>query len=144
MGIDAEIYVEGVATPEQMARATEMLIEICPEPEWFERDGRKARAPIIEKDWGYGPRIEINTLQRYWGPGYERGDWPTLYTMIRIMGVVFERPVFYGGDTSDWGIECTPEFLEEQWKHQLCPDYNRYHERSRGYNALNGKPKETP
>jgi hypothetical protein len=140
MGVDAIIYVEGVAMPEQLSRANEMMLEICPE-DWWTRpahDGGPPVIPVAVDKWEE-ERISVNTLYRYYGPGYERGNWSHLYTMIRIMGAVFERPVFYGGDTSDYGEECTPEMLEELWQWQLGPHYNDYGNHIRAFNARNAK-----
>lgn len=42
--------------------------------------------------------LVLNTWQRFYGPGYERGDWPTIRRQIDYMRETFDRPVFYHGD----------------------------------------------
>jgi hypothetical protein len=37
--------------------------------------------------------------------------------------------VFYGGDSSDDGLECTEDLLAEYWAHFLGPNGNDYHAR---------------
>jgi hypothetical protein len=46
--------------------------------------------------------LAVNMSRRYWGPGYERGDWPVIhYTILWIQTVLDAREVWYGGDTGE-------------------------------------------
>ena len=79
------------------------------------------------EEWFASPRVNVCTMSRYYGPGYERGPWPDIYGAIRTLQAAFpEAKVFYGGDTSDDGIECTGEYLAEIWEHFLGPHGNDY------------------
>jgi hypothetical protein len=45
--------------------------------------------------------LSVSNWQRYYGPGYERGDlWSILKAIYLIRGEV-NGPVWYGGDTTD-------------------------------------------
>lgn len=124
MGVDVNLYAEADPSPEELATAEEFFTA---------RSnigyGAEANLVIEDMEWFSRPRVTVDTMARYYGPGYERGPWPDIYGAIRTLQAAFpEAKVFYGGDTSDDGIECTDEYLAEIWEHFLGPhgdDYRR-------------------
>jgi hypothetical protein len=125
MGVDVTLYAEGEITDEEITAATEYLKARC----WI-ADDYDGKWPLLSResyDWFPAPRVELSNNQRYYGPGYERGDWPGIYGAIRLMQAAFpDRKVFYGGDSSDVGEECTEEFLAAMWEHFLGPHGDDY------------------
>lgn len=71
-----------------------------------------------------GTVVCFDTMERYYGPEYPRGNWPVIYAEIRELQARFPgAPVYYGDDHRDLeeslGDECTPAFLESIWQHYL-------------------------
>lgn len=69
------------------------------------------RWPDLEFD-PYEPvqTVELNTGWRYYGPGYERGDWPAIREVGDWFATVIggRGEVRYGGDTADEWDALTP------------------------------------
>ena len=128
MGLDAQIYVEVDEKPDdetwkELNRFIDLRVGIA--AEW---DAEVLS--YLPKVGEHGPRIILNTLSRYYGPGYERGDWPLLFGAITVMQRVFSsHQVFYGSDSSDAGEACEPEMLVNLWNHFLSADGAKYRER---------------
>lgn len=60
--------------------------------------------PIEEKNFTRNglPYYEVCSLSRYYGEGYERGDFPEIYMTFQWIKGNFENAViYYGGDTYD-------------------------------------------
>jgi len=65
------------------------------------------------------PTIEVRSLSRYYGPGYERGQWPNIKTMgsrVRLMGhkpwdLPWRRAERRRGKR-EWRIEVWPDELD--------------------------------
>ena len=76
--------------------------------------------------------LSISTLDRYYGPGYERGDWPTIAGTIATLRQF--GPTWYYSDV-DKGPEDRPQPAWtdqdgwEMWQHYLGPDGDAYHAR---------------
>lgn len=101
MGVDAMIYVsaDGVSA--------ERLAELGDKFKQYDDDGQS---------W-----IEYDTWQRYFGPTYPRGHWPTIREQIGEMRAAFpDRPVYYDGDNG-WFGEVDPwtdddmEQMDREW-----------------------------
>lgn len=134
VGIDCEIYVEGEVTEEGLSVAEAYMMKRVPSFKWRD-DENDVLLSVHEYP---EPRVVVNTLARYYGEGYERGDWPEIYAAIRAMQGAFpERTVFYMGDVSTYGTECTPEFLEEHWIHWQSPKGFGYRDRVDQFNEEN-------
>lgn len=142
MGIDVNLYAVVSPSPEQLATA---------EAYFKGRDHGFAdnsvygdpESPVLVldlgADWRDFPRVEVYTLSRYYGPGYERGHWPAIYGAILTLQAAFpSAPVYYGGDSTDDGELVTQEFLEAMWLHFLGPNGDSYHRRAREWNARYG------
>src|SRR4051812_12064655 len=98
MGVDVNLYVEGDLPAEGLADAEALLHRSG--IAWRDKDDAR---PVLRVPEYLPPRVELHTDSRYYGPGYERGDWPAIYGAIRLMQAAFPgRPVHYGGDTSDY------------------------------------------
>jgi hypothetical protein len=132
MGVDVLLYAETTPTAQELEKARELFrrsdvaddYSIDGEAKWqcleFEDETEWTRA-----------RVEAMVTCRYWGPGYERGNWPSIYGAIRLLQAAFPSArVFYGGDSDYNGQECTEAFLADLWSHFVGPhgsDYrNRY------------------
>ena len=133
MGIDVNLYAEGDVTDDELAAANTYLIARCDiADEWDKTGSVLAR---VNHEWLPRPRIELKTMVRYYGECYERGPWPNIYGAIRLMQTALPQcRVFYGGDTSAEGIECSEEYLAELWEHFLGPHGDDYHESNRKLN----------
>lgn len=125
MGMDVNLYAEVGPTPEELEKAEEFFVARSSLGDTW--DGRFTVLCHRTSNWLPTPRVEVNTLIRYYGKGYERGDWPVIYGAIRVLQSTFpDSKVFYGSDSSDDGQECTDEFLSSVWAHFLSPDGNNY------------------
>lgn len=130
MGVDVNLYAIGEVTDEQLAEAEKLVTSRGLDVGW-EGSPALERAKYYDDD-----RIELNTLSRYYGPDYERGSWPSIFAMIRVLQAALPQcSIYYGGDTTDDGEEVTPEMLEGIWRHWLGPDGDGYHNRRSGWRA---------
>lgn len=144
MGVDVNLYAEVVPNEERLAQAEEFFTARCGigDP-WPEESGTVLS--VAAHEWLSWPRVEVSTFARYYGPGYERGDWPTIYGAIRTLQAAFPNSrVFYGGDGDDCGVECTDEHLAEIWAHFLGPSGDGYRRRARELNARNSPAPDSP
>ena len=132
MGIDVNLYAEGHVSDERLAEATAYMLDRCYIVDTF--DGK---FPALERDNSYDhPRIRVSTMSRYYGAGYERGDWPSIYGAIRLLQTALPGcVVHYGGDTDDDAPEVTEESLAETWAHFLGPNGDDYRQEVRRWNA---------
>ena len=99
MGVYALIYVAEQPLPTALAGLV--------------RDPRPAYG-VDDSEYVYrytsgGPSwLVLNTWQRFYGPVYQRGDWPTIRRQIDYMRETFDRPVFYHGDYFWYGEVVEP------------------------------------
>lgn len=133
MGVDVLLYAEATPTAQELEAARE-LFRRSPIADDYERDG-EVRWHCLEfedeTEWSR-PRVVANVTPRYYGPGYERGDWPSIYGAIRLLQAAFPTArVFYGGDTDDVAPEVTQERIVDLWAHYTGPHGNDYRERRR-------------
>lgn len=123
MGVDATIFFDpGVPmTDREVEIANWRLIEATGDrgystpPRLIDR---------VEEENGYrhdyetGAAFQIRTGDRYYGPGYERGPWPQIASVL--MWLLLNYPngkVWYGGDSGDTLPQATIETIAETWKH---------------------------
>ena len=124
MGVDVNLYAEGVVTDQELAEAEKYMEARCSYMRW--RDDQDTG--LLERSRFEPNRIEVSTGVRYYGPGYERGSWPQIYGAIAALRAALPNcKVFYGGDTTDDGIEATDEYLASIWRHWLGPHGDDYH-----------------
>jgi hypothetical protein len=125
VGVDAEIFIAGTVTDEELAAAELYLMDRV---EYLIGNGREHGYKLVGPRYDLDePTIHLAVNQRYYGHGYERGSWPHLYGGIRAMQAAFPgRTVYYGGDSGGYTEECTPEFLEDLWQLFARPDHNNY------------------
>jgi hypothetical protein len=131
MGIDVKLYAEGEVGDEELDDATAFMTARCSIVDTF--DGKYL---ALSLDDSYDPpRIELCTMQHYYGPGYERGDWPSIYGAVRLLQAALPAcRVFYCGDVSDDGQECDEEFLAGMWAHFVGPHGDDYRREVKAWN----------
>lgn len=137
MGVDVNLYAEGEVTDEQLATA-ETYLNARGYHGWT--SDPNVNGPVLRREHAFddeeGPRVEFRTLWRFYGPGYERGDWPRIYgAIIALRSALPHCRVFYGGDSTDNGTEATPEFLESVWAHWIGPEGTAYRDEIASWNA---------
>jgi hypothetical protein len=131
MGVDVLLYAETTPTSQELETARNLFRRSAVADD-YEHDGQVRWRCLEfedETEWSR-PRVVANVTTRYYGDGYERGDWPSIYGAIRLLQAAFPSArVFYGGDTTDYGLEVTEEWLAETWAHFVGPDGNAYRAR---------------
>ena len=128
MGIDVLMYAETNPTAQELEAARDLFrrsaiaddYSVDGELKWscleFEDEDETEQSSM---------RVVANVTCRYWGPGYERGDWPSIYGAIRLLQTAFPTArVFYGGDSDDAAEEVTEDLLQEMWEHFMGPNGN--------------------
>lgn len=129
MGVDTTIVAMGTVTDEQIERFNQFVRDRSGEHAviWFdqhETDGYAERRRDGEHEW-----VEVMTLERYYGPRYERGRWPLIYaTIIAARHIFSDAVIHYGPDYNcEWeNLEATDEHLAEIWAHWASPEGNAY------------------
>ena len=90
----------------------DVVIKFCPPAPLTEKDRRHLAARLNEAmdsvDYtvsddteGEIPRYELITPWRYYGPGYERGPWPTIRAVMVWLMRNTNGTVLYGSDADD-------------------------------------------
>lgn len=116
MGIDVNLYAEGIVTDAELAAAVK-----------FFKDRALRGTP---KRSGYEPNhIDIDMGgARYYAPGYERGPWPEIAVCIMATVAAFPNCVVHYGGDSDWESPIVDEdVLTNTWAHYLGPNWDDYH-----------------
>ena len=126
MGVAVVLYATGDVTDEQFGQANLLMTVRCPFLLWND----DAFPKLLKRTDYPEARVKVSTGMKFYGHGYERGDWPRIYAAIRMMQVALRHcEIFYGGDTTDYGIPCTTEFLESVWDHWCGQNGDAYHNR---------------
>lgn len=73
-------------------------------------------------------------IERFYGPGYERGNWPIIAGVLMILNSLNPGRVYYGSDAEDMGQLVTPELLAEITTHYLGQHGDDYHARAEEWN----------
>jgi hypothetical protein len=98
MGVDVKLYAENVNKVDQEyldrinAELTDKYINPRDKTDVWE---------IFEFEGPTHNRIVFKTMQRYYGIGYERGDWVRLSGLINILRQISGGKVYYYGDNQD-------------------------------------------
>ena len=123
MGLDVSIRVKGPVSYEELEAADKFV------------KARVFAPPDYEDKWFVhlgenGEEAQFVTLSRYYGPGYERGNWPDIYGYVRLTQAAFPgHEVYYGSDSGyRLGLLVTEEFLQSLWDWYLGPHGNDYHQ----------------
>lgn len=128
MGADTVLYVEGTITDEELAIADKYVSVRVDGLVWPRGDDDSVG--LERRDYP-SDRVQLRTGQRAYTVGYERGPWPLIYGGIRAMqGAFLGRTVYYGSDISDYGTECTDDYLASLWEHWQGPNGPHPSERS--------------
>ena len=84
---------------------------------------------------------EVGLQTRYWGPGYTRGDLPTILMIRRwLLSKVPGCTVLYGGDSSGIEADVFNDELEESLWDLFVAEGDTYHGHWDGYDDLNKQP----
>jgi len=116
MGIDATILFRSDAVPDI---ALDREWSICKYSGWAG----------VEFD-GACPTHEVDSLTRYYAPGYERGEWPSIAAVLMQLHEAPEvEVVWYGGD----GMvgECDVERVLEISRHYMLHGNRPYYQKGR-------------
>ena len=131
MGIDVNLYAETSPTPAELDAARD-LFRRSRVADDYELDGEVRWLCLEfedETEWT-SPRVVANITPRFYGEGYERGDWPAIYGAIRLLQAAFPGArICYGGDGADDAPEVTEAGLAETWAHYLGPSGSDYYDR---------------
>lgn len=131
MGVDVLLYAEIIPAEQELEVARD-LFRRSRVADDYESDGKVHWRCLEFEDrteWTQ-PRVIANVTQRYYGNGYERGDWPSIFGAIRLLQAAFPTArVFYGGDSDDTAPEFTQETAVEMWMHFTGPSGDAYFDR---------------
>ena len=112
MGVDVMIAVRGCGSVSVEADKIKRL-------RWELAERGLAGRYLSERDGDqeYGEGIVFSTLDRYYGDGYERGHWPTIYAIIQQIRHMWpDCTVEYYGDCSDSGEPVSDASLADIWR----------------------------
>ena len=150
MGVDAEMLVavpQVISERELKRLGYEMCCAFGAHQFWISRDPEKPRYPLtFDLSWldGVGDetwtRFRVSLGGRFYGPGYERGNWP-LYMNLRrwFLTKLPGCKVFYGGDTSEWIPEFTHEMEAEFWQHFANVQHHPYNKHPHDGDGLDNR-----
>jgi hypothetical protein len=148
MGIDACMFVkhhgDRLTTDDVRALSGDLVAALGTSRLWVMRPAETPHCPegrhaleLVDVYHQDGPTltpeqgeqfIEVHLWGRYYGPGYERGDWPTIDAICRW----FEHrlpgcEVWYGGDSSGVEAEWMSDIVrEEMWEHFATHGHDPY------------------
>ena len=115
MGIDVNLYIEGIVTDDELNAAVTFFKE------------RELRGtPTRSTDDPNRIYIDMDGA-RYYGPHYVRGPWPDI--AVCIMAAVAAFPtctVHYGGDENLDSPIVDDDLLADYWAHYFGPHWNDY------------------
>lgn len=121
MGVDVNLYV--IPGPDDdIPAGIDYYSARAQHAEFVDADDE----PLTTSEWRPG-RLEAQIPSRFWGPGYERGNWPVIAHAIEALRHAFPHgTVHYGGDESDDAPEVTDELMAECWAHWWGPQWDAY------------------
>jgi len=123
MGVDAMIFVHTTdgCDPKVGFPPNNVSFRDC--------EDESGLADAIEKSDGLRPTHEVRNHWRYYGPGYERGPWPDIASLILyLLAAENVDAVWYDGD-SGWGsVRIDRERLEEINDHWIKNGNRPYYE----------------
>lgn len=74
--------------------------------------------------------LRVRLTTPYYGPGYERGWWPEIASVLEFLRRRLPGgQVWYGRDDGDWVREVTAESLDSLWDHWARHGGRPYHGR---------------
>lgn len=97
MGIDVTIYFQALKPDFNLERA--LLHDFTIEP-----------IADYKKEDHQGATHQVHTMMRYYGDGYERGDWGAICRVLMLLHASLDiGTVWYGGDSSNRIPKCSPD-----------------------------------
>lgn len=107
MGVDACIYVK-TRSGEDVDLSSDLPRDVEVHPSVFEDGGMEGSTHEIVNRW------------RYYGPGYERGPWPSIAAVLMVLlGSQDVKTVWYFGDNKDDDEPFIVERLEQFTRHYI-------------------------
>ena len=121
MGINVDFYLKGKWTDKQKSDF---------ESAAKERGLWDEHTRFLDYTGGY---TYLSALDRYYGPGYERGHWPHIRAIFMLLRHHFPDAVLlYGGDSEiEYCEEVTDEFIAKMDSYWLSENGDNYHKRIR-------------
>ena len=123
MGVDVTLFARGAVSDVALEQAVEYMSMRVLLDEYTKEQGVLTRCEH-EKDV-----IDYHSLDRYYGPGYERGWWPEIYNVIMVMRSALPTcTIHYGSDSFDYHEipEITAQKLDVMWGYWLGPHGQDY------------------
>ena len=120
MGINANIFIKATIFPPRLHHLTPTnFFEFIPRED-----------SEFSELWHDEATHEVETPWRYYGPGYERGHWPTICALLLdLLASPDIETVWYDGDHygDDEAEECTLERITALSAHYIAtePDFLR-------------------
>lgn len=137
MGMDAIIEFKYSPTKHDLVDLSYRMKEALFHTHIFYEKEEPAFSPVEEYDEATESFVSneeflsVNTWQRWYGPGYERGDWPSLSMAIRWLLINVGPDVYYYSDYAERRPENTITFsdlaeLDGHWAHVGGLPYRGY------------------
>ncbi len=137
MGVDCEIlFSTGRELSEQDEKILAWRLVEAVGRRFFYPERPFHRLHSSSEMYGTTATHEINSLERFYGEGYERGHWPDIAAVITWLRLNFPNgQVWYGGDTGEALTLITDQFMSETWKHWAEHGGVPYRDNGRGPNC---------
>lgn len=141
MGVDVRMYavlpVERHLRAEGVRQVSSALTEgIGAEHFWlYEKSDSHALSLPADDDREYDltpepaeatQRIIVHVASRYYGPGYERGDWPIIAAIAYWLQHRLGAAVYYGGDSGGALELLTSQLTAHLWSHFVKHGHRPY------------------
>lgn len=123
MGIDVVMFslVDSEPTDEQMQELLDRVMDVLR----LDEIGEEFKYEAEGSWWCDDPHVYWDTWMRFYGPGYERGDWPVIACVAAAMRAVFGN-VFYGGDHQGAIPSLNGDKWLEMWRYWMSSDWRNY------------------
>ena len=123
MGVDVMLFARGIVSDAELLAAKKFISSRVHLDDYTTKEGVLTRSDYLPD------LVVYHSLDRYYGPGYERGWWPEIYNVIVVMRSALPNcTIHYGSDSDDYQDieETTEEDLDQMWDYWLSPDGLNY------------------
>lgn len=127
MGLNVEIEIRGDGVTQALLDAINVRIAEFADTRF---DDVVYNTFVPYDDWRSG--AYFTSLWRFWGPGYERGSWLNISSVLMVASQQIDmtrQALFYGNDCRDPETfnQVTAEFMREMWAHYSGAEWDAYH-----------------
>lgn len=113
-----------------MGMGIDVEIAIKAKPGYTPPDPSHIDGQVSDSSYVDGYTHELSSMTRYYGPGYERGPWPSIAAyLLELLADPNIEAVGYGGDNSDYRETVTLEWLTRMSLHYIDNGKRPYRER---------------